>query len=75
MQVFQCAPQRGESVAEAMLAAGRSFSAFWLTTKQQHTHASNATSHSMLDADSDGDVFMDVRPLLVEKERGVPAPH
>jgi hypothetical protein len=50
--------RQSERSAQPAVAAGRDFSAFWLTTKQQHTHASNAISCSMLEADSNGAAFM-----------------
>ena len=49
---------QSESSAQPPAAADRNFSAFWLTSKQQHTMASSMISHSMINADYNGAVFM-----------------
>ena len=50
--------QQNECSASLAAAAGGGFSAFRLTTKQQHTNDSNLMSHSIINGGSNGAVFM-----------------
>ncbi len=49
--------QQSERSAQPAAAAGRGFSAFWSTTKQQHTNAQHNISYSLINVELNGIAF------------------